>query len=277
MQLIEMTQALANKTQHIPYRDGFVAWHEFGQPISNRLPLILLHGGHGSWEHWARNVEVLAEHFHVFVPDMPGFGESTYFDSQFQPGMIEPMIATMNTLLGENQLVNIAGFSFGGFVAAHLANQRKQISKLALLGSAGHGGPRRPRGELLAWREIQASGDTQRLSEVMRENLYLQMISTYDRIDSEAIRIHQDACIATSFKSKPIARPGGLAEQLEQFPGPILLIWGEHDITCTPEYLIENLVSGWGNRSKELVIDAGHWVQYERPDQINASLIRWFE
>jgi len=277
MQLIEMTQALANKTQHIPYRDGFVAWHEFGQPTSNRLPLILLHGGHGSWEHWARNVEVLAEHFHVFVPDMPGFGESTYFDSQFQPGMIEPMIATMNTLLGENQLVNIAGFSFGGFVAAHLANQRKQISKLALLGSAGHGGPRRPRGELLAWREIQASGDTQRLSEVMRENLYLQMISTYDRIDSEAIRIHQDACIATSFKSKPIARPGGLAEQLEQFPGPILLIWGEHDITCTPEYLIENLVSGWSNRSKELVIDAGHWVQYERPDQINASLIRWFE
>ena len=272
-----MTQLLANKTQHIPYRDGFVAWHEFGNPISNRLPLVLLHGGHGSWEHWAKNVEVLAEHFHIFVPDMPGFGESSFFDGQFQSGMMEPMMATMNTLIGEDQLVNIAGFSFGGFVAAHLANQRKQISKLALLGSAGHGGPRRPRGELLAWKEIQASGDAQRLSDVMRENLYQQMISTYDRVDSEAIRIHQDACIATRFKSKPIARPGGLAEQLEQYAGPALLIWGEHDITCTPEYLIEKLVRGRSNRSKELVIDAGHWVQYERPDQINASLIRWFK
>lgn len=272
-----MNQATANKTQLIPYRDGFVAWHEFGQPVSNQLPLILLHGGHGSWEHWARNIEGLAEHFHIFVPDMPGFGESSFFGSQLQLGMMEPMIATMNNLFGEDQPFNIAGFSFGGFVAVHLGNQRKHIPKLALLGSAGHGGPRRPKGELLAWKEIQASGDAQKFSEVMRENLYQQMISTYDRIDSQAIRIHQDACIATRFRSKPIARPGGLAEQLEQYPGPVLLIWGEHDITCEPEHLIEKLVSGRSNRSSELVVDAGHWVQYEKPDQINTTLIRWFE
>ena len=272
-----MTQALANKTQLIPYRDGFVAWHEFGEPVSNREPLILLHGGHGSWEHWSRNIESLAEHFHVFVPDMPGFGESSFFDSQFQPGIIEPIIATLNALLSDSQSINIAGFSFGGFVAIHLANQRQGIAKLALLGSAGHGGPRRPRGELLAWKEIHASGDTEKMSEVMRENLYQQMLSTYERVDSEAIRIHQEACIATRFRSRPIARPGGLAEQLDQYTGPILMIWGEHDVTCTPEYLIEKLVSGHSNRSKELIIDAGHWVQYEKPDQINTALIQWFE
>lgn len=272
-----MTQALANKTQLIPYRDGFVAWHEFGEPVSNREPLILLHGGHGSWEHWSQNIESLAEHFHVFVPDMPGFGESSFFDSQFQPGIIEPIIATLNALLSDSQSINIAGFSFGGFVAIHLANQRQGIAKLALLGSAGHGGPRRPRGELLTWKEIHASGDTEKMSEVMRENLYQQMLSTYERVDSEAIRIHQEACIATRFRSRPIARPGGLAEQLDQYTGPILMIWGEHDVTCTPEYLIEKLVSGHSNRSKELIIDAGHWVQYEKPDQINTALIQWFE
>lgn len=272
-----MTQALANKTQLIPYRDGFVAWHEFGEPVSNSEPLILLHGGHGSWEHWSRNIESLAEHFHVFVPDMPGFGESSFFDSQFQPGIIEPMIATLNALLSDSQSINIAGFSFGGFVAIHLANQRQGIAKLALLGSAGHGGPRRPRGELLAWKEIHASGNREKMREVMRENLYQQMLSTYERVDSEAIRIHQEACIATRFRSRPIARPGGLAEQLDQYTGPILMIWGEHDVTCTPEYLIEKLVSGHSNRSKELIIDAGHWVQYEKPDQINTALIQWFE
>jgi len=272
-----MTQDLAIKTQHIPYQEGSVAWHEFGEPIPHRKPLVLLHGGHGSWEHWARNIDTLSQHFHVFVPDMPGFGESSFIDSQFQPGIIDPMIATMNTLLGEHQEVDIAGFSFGGFVAAHMANQRQGIAKLALLGSAGHGGPRRPRGELLAWKEIHASGDTAQLSQVMRENLFLQMISTYDRIDAQAIRIHQDACVATRFKSKPIARPGGLAEQLEKYTGPVLLIWGEHDITCTPEYLIETLVTGRPNRSKELVVDSGHWVQYEKSDQINNILIQWFQ
>jgi len=272
-----MNLTLINKTQYVPYREGHVAWHEFGEPVSNREPLILLHGGHGSWEHWLRNIDALAEHFHVLVPDMPGFGESSFFDSEFQAGIIEPMIATLNALLGESQSINIAGFSFGGFVATHLANQRQGVSKLALLGSAGHGGPRRPRGELIAWKEIHASGDTEKLREVMRENLYLQMLSTYERVDSEAIRIHQDACIATRFRSKPIARPGGLAEQLEQYSGPTLLIWGEHDLTCTPEYLVEKLVSGYGNRSKEILIDTGHWVQYEKPDQINTILIQWFE
>jgi 2-hydroxy-6-oxonona-2,4-dienedioate hydrolase len=272
-----MTQTLAIQTQLIPYRDGFVSWHEFGNPVSDQLPLILLHGGHGSWEHWARNIDTLAQHFHVFVPDMPGFGESSFFDNEFQSGMIDPMITTMNAVLGEYQEVNIAGFSFGGFVATHLANQRKQISKLALLGSAGHGGPRRPRGELLSWREVFLSGDMTQLGQIMKENLFLQMISNYDRIDTQAIRIHQDACIATRFKSKPIARPGGLSEQLEKYSGSTLFIWGENDITCTPKYLVEKLVNGRRNRAKELIADAGHWVQYEKADQINTILIQWFE
>jgi pimeloyl-ACP methyl ester carboxylesterase len=122
-----------------------------------------------------------------------------------------------------------------------------------------------------------ASGDTKQFNEVMRENLYRQMMSSYDRIDELAMRIHQDACIATRYKSRPIARSGGLTEQLEQYPGPALLIWGEHDVTCTPEYLIEKLVLGRTNRRSEVILDAGHWVQYEKPDQINHSLIAWFQ
>jgi len=266
-----------NIVHRVPYRDGHVSWQEFGSASNNSVPLILLHGGHGSWEHWRKNIEGLAEHFHVFVPDMPGFGDSSFFDGQFQAGIVDPMIATINTLIGHDQKIDIAGFSFGGFVAAHIANQRSGIRKLALLGSAGHGGPRRPKGELLAWKEIYASGNAEEFDRVMRENLFQQMLSTYERIDPLALRIHRDACVATRFRSKPIARPGGLAEQLEMYSGPALLIWGEHDITCTPEYLLEKMVLGKPNRSAEIVLDAGHWVQYEKTDQINQSLIAWFK
>ena len=266
------------KTVHqVPYRDGQVSWQEFGSASKGSPPLILLHGGHGSWEHWRKNIEGLAEHFHLYVPDMPGFGASSFFDSQFQAGMVEPMIATIDTLIGANEQIDIAGFSFGGFVAAHIANQRAGVRKLALLGSAGHGGPRRPKGDLLAWKEIQASGNSEELDRVMRENLFQQMLSSYDRIDPLAIRIHRDACVATRFRSKPIARPGGLAEQLEMYPGSALLIWGEHDITCTPEYSLEKLANNKPNRSAEIILDAGHWVQYEKTDLINQSLIAWFK
>lgn len=272
-----MSKLILNTTHQIPYLDGQVSWHEFGARRDGGLPLVLLHGGHGSWEHWYRNIEALSMHFQLLVPDMPGFGESSFFDSQFQAGMVDPMVATLDALVGHDQAVNIAGFSFGGFVAAHLVNQRPGVQRLTLLGSAGHGGPRRPRGELLAWKEIHASGDTEKLNAVIRENLYQQMLSSYDRVDSMAIRIHQEACVATRFRSRPIARPGGLAEQLEKYSGPVLLVWGEHDLTCTPEYLVEKLANGKANRSAEIILDAGHWVQYEKVDQVNTSLIRWFE
>src|SRR5262249_18899096 len=39
-------------------------------------PVVLLHGGSGSWTHWARNIMPLARHFTVWVPDLPGFGDS---------------------------------------------------------------------------------------------------------------------------------------------------------------------------------------------------------
>ena len=52
-----------------------VHWCEWG----HGKPLVLLHGGHGSWMHWARNVQALAQHYRVLVPDMPGFGASEDF------------------------------------------------------------------------------------------------------------------------------------------------------------------------------------------------------
>jgi 2-hydroxy-6-oxonona-2,4-dienedioate hydrolase len=42
----------------------------------NGPPMVLLHGGHGSWTHWIRNVDVLAEHHRVVAFDLPGYGAS---------------------------------------------------------------------------------------------------------------------------------------------------------------------------------------------------------
>ncbi|MCZ6875313.1 MAG: alpha/beta hydrolase, partial [bacterium] len=38
--------------------------------------LILFHGGMGCWQHWARNIEPLSEHFTVHALDHPSYGAS---------------------------------------------------------------------------------------------------------------------------------------------------------------------------------------------------------
>ena len=55
-----------------PCADGDLVWHRWG----SGPPVVLLHGGTGSWTHWARNVAALAEAHTVLAPDMPGSGDS---------------------------------------------------------------------------------------------------------------------------------------------------------------------------------------------------------
>ena len=39
-------------------------------------PLVLFHGGSGSWTHWIRNIPELSRHYELWVPDIPGLGDS---------------------------------------------------------------------------------------------------------------------------------------------------------------------------------------------------------
>ena len=55
-----------------PAGQGEIVWRVFGRGE----PLVLLHGGTGSWLHWVRNIEVLSADFMLLVPDIPGSGES---------------------------------------------------------------------------------------------------------------------------------------------------------------------------------------------------------
>ena len=58
------------------HRWGDVVWHVWGQEhAGNTTPLVLLHGGSGSWTHWVRNVQHLAQTRSVWALDLPGCGE----------------------------------------------------------------------------------------------------------------------------------------------------------------------------------------------------------
>ena len=110
----EALRVLAQATRHAtPCGDGQLVWHTWGH--AGGEPLVLLHGGSGSWTHWIRNVEALAAAGRrVVVPDLPGFGDSARPPGGQDADAVAPVLADGIRQMAGDAPVDIAGFSFGG-------------------------------------------------------------------------------------------------------------------------------------------------------------------
>lgn len=250
-----------------------VRWRRWGDGPA----LVLVHGGHGNWMHWVRNIDALTRQCTVWVPDLPGFGDSEELAGDPRGPtrahqLLDAVNATLETLLGREAPVDLAGFSFGGLVAAELAARRGHVRRLALLGSAGHAGRRRQHTELVNWR----TDDLVQMREALRHNLAALMLHEPAAIDALAMSVHEASCLRTRFRSKGISREGGLQDALDRYGGPALLLWGEHDVTAAPHELAPQLADERPGRKWCVVPGSGHWVQYEAAGDVNRLLGRWF-
>jgi pimeloyl-ACP methyl ester carboxylesterase len=235
--------------------------------------VVLIHGGHGSWLHWIRNIEALSRDHRILVPDLPGFGDSHDLPpASGMQDMIDAIIASLDALLEGRRAIGLAGFSFGAAVSARIAVKRGAIRRLALLGSARTGTPQRPRAPLIRWRK----SDPGLQDAALRHNLLAHML--YDRANADALAFeaYVRSIRATRYRSRGTTGSVTLAEILTPFAEPVLFIWGEHDVTATPELAKEALVHGKPNRHYRLLPGGGHWIQFERADAVNEELARWF-
>lgn len=250
-----------------------IVWRRFG----DGAPLVLIHGGHGSWLHWIRNIDALAQAHTLWLPDLPGFGDSDALDVHpHAPDRLQHLTdavaGSLDDLVGEDTQVDLAGFSFGGLAAAQLAAIRGGIRRMALLGAAGHGMARRQTMDMADWRLPEPD----RMRTALRHNLAALMLHHVDGDDALATVVHEQCCLRTRFRSKALSRSAALAPALDRYSQPLLLIWGEHDVTGMPEELVRELAEGRPGRDWCVVPNAGHWVQYERSDDINRLLGSWF-
>jgi 2-hydroxy-6-oxonona-2,4-dienedioate hydrolase len=74
--LIECLRAQATRRE-TPCGAGATVWHVWGDARPGQPPVVLFHGGSGSWTHWVRNIQPLvAAGRQVIAADLPGFGDS---------------------------------------------------------------------------------------------------------------------------------------------------------------------------------------------------------
>ena len=92
-------------------------FEEFGS--SNAKPLVVLHGFFASARNWRLIAKKLAEHFHVYVPDMRNHGSSPHSEIMDYPSMK----ADVKAFLVQHKINRpyVLGHSMGGKVAMWLA------------------------------------------------------------------------------------------------------------------------------------------------------------
>ncbi len=265
-------------SRHDATHDGVrVRWRRFGSG-DTRAPIVLLHGGHGNWMHWLRNIEALSARHTLWLPDMPGYLDS---DAPPEPGpgqgpldpLLEILIGTLDALVGPATPIGLGGFSFGGLVASRLMARRGHVERLALLGSGGHGTLGQLSVEMANWK---AASNREEERAALMHNLGALMLHDPAAIDALAFEIHDISCHGTRFRSRDASLAGGLQAVIDTFAQPMLLIWGERDVTADAPMLLPQLLAGHPNREGMLVEGAGHWVQYERAGEVNARLLRFF-
>jgi 2-hydroxymuconate-semialdehyde hydrolase len=112
-------------------------YHEHGQGE----PVLLIHGsgpGVTGWANWRLTIPALAENFHVFAPDIVGFGY-TERPASVQYNMdtwVKHILGFMDAMGIEK--AHVVGNSFGGGLALAMAIRAPQrIGRLVLMGSAG--------------------------------------------------------------------------------------------------------------------------------------------
>lgn len=259
---------------HTPCGEGVMVWRSWG--AASACPVLLLHGGSGSWTHWIRNIPALVAAGHqVWAPDLPGFGDSAALPPGSDADAIVPHLMEGLRALPVEGPWEVVAFSFGSLVACLLASAHPEVvSRLLLVGlpvlplASGRGVRLAPVGAAISPAERAANH---------RANLAAIMLHRADQIDDDTVAIQAANAARDRMRTRRLVTTDACHQALLSVACPFACIWGQEDVlyrgrwgqvgsACKGNTLCEGL---------HLVPDAGHWVQYEAADIFHRLALDW--
>lgn len=253
-----------------PYADGLVTWRAWGRGE----PLLLIHGSQGNWTHWIRNVEALARGRMVIAVDLPGHGDSVLPKEETHAAMSSALSSGLALILQQvgvaSARVDLAGFSFGGAIAANFALRHPElVRRLVLIGVGGIG---TPRGTTKLGRIGGLVGEERRRA--MKANLLGLMLHNPDSVDDLAMHLLiANAARARIAKPGEFVMPDKILAVLPELLVPYDAIWGEFDRPHPYPHEQEEVLRRYQpDLEFRVIAGAGHWAMYERPEAFNLAL-----
>ncbi len=248
---------------------GEIVWRVWGEGA----PLVLLHGDFGSWTHWIRNVLPLAKRFRVIVPDMPGYGDSAPPPTDWTPGSLALILSRcLGDVVPAPERYALAGFSFGGIIAGHLAvHDGDRVETLVLAGAGGFG---QPYPSLPPLRRLSPEMADDEIVAVHRHNLAALMIADPARANDLAVHVQIENVRRARIRAGDIPTSDVLIRVLPQVRARLGGIWGERDAMsgdgiADREWMLRRIQPDLDFR---LIPGAGHWAPFEAPEPICAAL-----
>ena len=226
-------------------------------------PLVVLHhsiSNHG----WLPLYERLSEQFTVYVPDLPGFGESDRPDWARNVRDIAILIELWMDKLGLS--ATLAGFGFGGWVAAELSTMSQhRLAGLVLVGAAGI----RPREGMIVDQMVIDYVDYVRSGFV--DDAAFDEFFTEDPPRDTRMLLYGGREMTMRVTWKPWMFNDALPVLLRGVHTPTLVIWGGEDaiipIDCGRQY-----AELMPNATLHIVDNGGHFIDFERPEELAALI-----
>ncbi len=245
-------------------------------------PLILLHGFGGSSFTWRRVAEELAGSYRVVAPDLNGFGFSERprrAADYTVAGQLALILGVMDGLGIES--AHVAGHSYGGALAVHLAWRRpERVRSLILVDSAGADYPWKRR-HLGAFVRPVASAfvrmlglSRERVRKSLERSIFDDRLVTTELVEAYFERLSIEG-VGTAYwgLSKPTREPRARIP-VEELDLPVLLVWGAEDTLIGPE--VGRRVAERLPRAEFVELPAtGHIPPEEKPEELARRIARF--
>lgn len=277
------TTKLDERTVHVASKPIFVTEAGAGPAV------VMLHGGGpgaSGVSNYSRNIDALAAHFRVIVPDMPGYGRSVKGVDHDDPfGYLADTIRGLMDKLGLDT-AHLIGNSYGGAAALRLTlDTPHRVAKLVLMGPGGIG----------TTRGVPTAGLKSLLSYYGGDGPSRDKLATFIRsylvydgaaVPEDLVDLRYQASIDPEvIADPPLRRPSGRTalrtlwrmdltrdRRLKALMTPTLVLWGRDDKVnrSAGGPMLLNLLP---NAELVMTSHTGHWMQWERAELFNRLVI----
>jgi pimeloyl-ACP methyl ester carboxylesterase len=227
-------------------------------------PIVVLHHSTGN-PGWIPFYERLAARATVYVPDMPGYGQSARPEWAREPRDLAILVLQAMTKL-ELPSATVVGLGFGGFVAAEMATMCPQrIARLVLVGAPGL----QPRdGEILD--QMMVDFHEYVMAGFRDEAAFRQALGDDARRTYKELWDYSREMTAR-LTWKPYMFSRRLAPLLREVKTPTLVLHGAED-AIVPVDVAQQYAETLPNSTLEVLPQCAHLIEHENPDALSERI-----